>query len=240
MAHERTEATDPGMCAVLTNSSAILVAHDVNLSIFKPVWLLRHKILTEEELGDETLVSPVVVRIPAPRFELLVLPDRVQLRPDLGSPAAQDDLLRVLGGIVSILPHTPFTAIGLNFEYARKCPRSAKFAEWHRPKFAAPYALQMVPGSHPAARFGAYFSFDVMDMRLKADIKPGRVDKPAPSLADQLTPEQEVMQAKFNFHRDLVQPPEVGEILTVLGRWNSAAALAKRIVNEDEDRRTPT
>ena len=99
------------------NASAVVVGHDVNLSIFTPPWLRDQKILSDEELAGDVVITPPMVRIPAPSFELLILPDRVQMRPSDDLDKAQSDILRVLGGIVSTLPHTPFTAIGLNFAY---------------------------------------------------------------------------------------------------------------------------
>ena len=217
------------MCVELVNASAVIVAHDVNLSIFKPLWLVRQSILSEEDVADHSVISPGLVRIPAPRFELLVLPDRVQLRPARDSEQAQSDLLRILGGIVSALPHTPFTAIGLNFDYKITPEGDVAFEAWDRRQFGAPFSLAAIDEEQEDARFGAYFSCNALQMRLNADIKPMRApDKTEAKNAPSATSE-EVIRGKFNFHRDLTQSPAVSEILEVLGRWDAAASFAETL-----------
>lgn len=214
------------MPANLTACSAVLVAHDVNMSIFKPVWLGRQEILTDEELTGEVIVTPALVRIPTDRFELLILPDRIQIRPAPAFNKAQASLLRVLGGIVSKLPHTPFTALGFNFEYMIQPGEGIDFKAWNRQTFAAPFSPRATVETQGDVRFGGYFSMDVLDMRLRADIKPARAASgDAEQGADSPLP-PEAMQAKFNFHRDLESPASVAEILAALGAWDGAASCA--------------
>lgn len=208
------------------NASAVVVAHDVNLSIFRPPWLRDQKILSDEELAGDVVITPLMVRIPAPSFELLILPDRVQMRPSDDSGKAQSDILRVLGGIVSTLPHTPFTAIGLNFDYLMTPDEHTQFQSWNKERFAAPFPVDVVGAALEEARFGAYYSFDTLGMRLKADLRPvRRTEQPKGDiLMSSAGPEE--MLGKFNFHRDLKVRPAVAEILQVLGRWGDASSLA--------------
>jgi len=210
----------------LTNASTVIVGHDVNLSIFKPHWLVRQSILSEEDVADASVISPGLVRIPAPRFELLVLPDRIQLRPARDSEQAQSDLLRVLGGIVGSLPHTPFTAIGLNFDYTITPYGDVEFEAWDKEQFAAPFSLAAIDEQQVDVRFGAFFSCEALHMRLNADIKPVRAPEKTEAEDAESAPSEEVIRGKFNFHHDLAQSPPVSEILEVLGRWDAAASFA--------------
>lgn len=217
------------MSANLTACSAVLVAHDVNMSIFKPVWLGRQEILTEEELTGEVIVTPALVRIPTDRFELLILPDRIQMRPAQKCDKAQASLLRVLGGIVTKLPHTPFTALGLNFEYMIRPSEGVDFGERNEEQFAAAFSRGSTPEAQEDIRFGAYFALDVLGMRLRADFKPVQVESRVDAEGLESPAPCEAMRAKFNFHRDLVAPgselpASAGEILEMLGAWDSAAA----------------
>ncbi len=214
------------MAVKLVNASAVVVGHDVNLSIFRPPWLRDQKILSDEELAGDVLITPPMVRIPAPSFELLILPDRVQVRPSDDPGKAQGDILRVLGGIVSTLPHTPFTAIGLNFDYVMTPDEHTEFQSWNKQSFAAPFSVDVVGTAQEEARFGAYYSFDTLGMRLKADLKPVlKTEQPEGGILKS-SADPEAMVGKFNFHRDLKGRPAVSEILEVLGRWGDAAALA--------------
>jgi len=217
------------MAVELVNASAVAVAHDVNLSIFRLPWFRDQKILSEEELAGNVVITRPMVRIPTPSFELLILPDRVQVRPSDDPGKAQSDILRVLGGIVSTLPHTPFTAIGLNFDYLMTPEEHTEFQSWNKESFAAPFSLDVIDSAQEEARFGAYYSFDTLGMRLKADLKPvQRIEQPdGDILKSPMDPE--VMLGKFNFHRDLKERSGVSEILQVLGRWNDAASLALKM-----------
>jgi len=217
------------MAVELVNASAVVVAHDVNLSIFRLPWLRDQKILSEEEVAGDVVITPPVVRIPARSFELLILPDRVQVRPSGDPGKAQSDILRVLGGIVTTLPHTPFTAIGLNFDYLMTPEEHTEFQSWNKDNFAAPFSLDLIDSAQEKARFGAYYSFDTLGMRLKADLKPTeRTEQPEGGVLKS-SAGPEAMLGKFNFHRDLKEHPGVGEILQVLGRWNDAASLALKM-----------
>lgn len=227
------------MGADLTNASAVLVAHDVNVSIFRPLWLKSQNILSEEELGGELLISPALIRIPTPRFELLILPDRVQFRPVLLSDQAQADALRVLGGIVSALPHTPFSAIGLNFDYTITPANGSQFRDWNQERFAVPLSLAIVGAEREDARFGLYCSFDVLGMRAKITIGPVASLRTTETVGGADAQVSEAMRGSFNFHRDLVRSPSVSEILDALGRWKDVAAYTERLAlnacNDAED-----
>lgn len=216
------------MALELVNASAVVVGHDVNLSIFRPPWFRDQKILSDEELAGDVVITPLMVRIPAPSFELLILPDRVQVqvRPSDDPGKAQSDILRVLGVIVSTLPHTPFTAIGLNFDYIITPDEHTEFQSWNKESFATPFSVDVIGSAQEEARFGAYYSFDTLGMRLKADLKPvRRTEQPEGGIVKS-SASPESMLGKFNFHRDLKERPAVSEILQVLGRWGDAASLA--------------
>ena len=217
------------MPAELSGSSVVLVAHDVNISIFKPLWLERQGILSGDELSGNFVITPPCVRIPTDRFELLVLPDRIQLRPDKESTQVQDDVMRVLGGIVSTLPHTPFTAVGLNFEFRIALDEGSKFAAWNKSCFASQYSVDTVGDHVDNARFGTYFSFDVLGMRLKANLAPVTVSEGAYGDPKPPTGGREAMLGTFNFHRDLTQPVKTADILETLGRWDKAGPLAAQL-----------
>lgn len=142
--------------AALVGASAVLTGNVVNVSIFKEVWLERHDIIRKDEYTSDTLVSPGAVRISTASFELTILLNRIQLRflPP-GYDRAKSDVLRVLGGIAELLPHTPYTGLGLNFHYVLAPPAGGDFWQWNPAVFAAPWALAIDKGDGGSPRFGS-------------------------------------------------------------------------------------
>ena len=204
----------------LADVAVVLTASDVNLSIFKPLWLTNNQILRQHELTDDTVIAPGVVRVPARDFELLILPNRIQLQPRLDKLAsAQEVLLRVLGGIVSLLPHTPYKAMGLNFAYLLARPDEIPFSEWCARQFATPCSSVVTDQNDDEARFGTYFSFEFSGLRLKVTVLPTRAGESISQLLPGLNQGDEVMRAECNYHRDLDSPPDPNLILATIEKW---------------------
>lgn len=220
------------MSAELTNASAVIIAHDVNVSILKLPWLEKHGILTREDLTGEVVVTTGFTRVSGDNFEFLALPDRIQMRVQ-DSDHAQADILRVLGGIVSTLPHTPVTALGMNFDYVVRTEPDGNFAEWNRIRFASPCDLVVARQSGVEARFGTFVSFVVHDMLLKADIKPCKVK----TENDKNNEPQEIegMQVKCNFQADFHESPATPEILKRLAAWDDLERFSADFVTDIEN-----
>ena len=154
-------------------SSTVLVANDVNVSIFKSAWFGRNQVISEDEMLDDVLISPGIVQIPTRNFQVIIVPNRIQFfLPPQRFDVGQQEIDRVLGTIVRLLPHTPYTAIGLNFEYIVTPPSADTFYEWNRKWFSAPLVEKFPEAKDKTSRFGSYFSMDSLEMRLKIDIKP--------------------------------------------------------------------
>ena len=64
------------MNSVLTNSSIVIVAHDVNLSIFKALWLIKADIFRKDQLEGYIIITHGMFQMLAELFELVVLPHR--------------------------------------------------------------------------------------------------------------------------------------------------------------------
>lgn len=217
------------MAVELTNSSVVIAARDVNVSIFTPDWL-RKNILTEAELSGQVILVPMVVRIPTERFELLILPDRIQMQVLPEYAQAQGDLLRVLGGIANILPHTPFSAVGLNYELGITPSSRACFGEWNRNELGSIFARKLADSEGTAsARFGSYVSFESDSAKVRIEIKSTQSEQG----------DQEGMQAKFNFHHELTSSPASQDIRRAVERWEELRDLSLRLArsacSEDQE-----
>ena len=221
------------MNTIFANASVVILANDVNLSIFKPLWLVKTNILREDEFEEGVVISPVAVHIPTPKLQFDVFPNRIQVTLPKLYPEAQTDIDRILGGIVKTLPHTPYRAVGLNFTYMTAPEDDNAFPDWNRRLFSSRFACQAHPADDPGARFGSYFSFDILDTRLKVDIKPVKASAGIEQLSETWHRGQDIIAINLNFHTDLTEAgPTTETILDKLGKWDEALSLARETANK--------
>lgn len=115
-------------------TSSIVAVGDFNPAIFSPDWMEHNGLIGEEdaksvrdvEEGRPMLVSHQATNFETKWFSLQVLANQFALTSkDALSPALKD----LAVGIFQLVPHTPITAIGLNFLAHYKLPNEE---EYHR------------------------------------------------------------------------------------------------------------
>lgn len=218
------------MNTVMENSSVVIIAKDFNLSIFKPMWLVKNGIFREDELTGDIVITPPAVQIPTKNFQFMVLPDRIQLAMPRKYPDAQNDIKRILGGIVMTLPHTPYTAIGFNFHYLVATESEESFGSWERTLFASTFINKLPEAEDHKARFGSYLSFDILGSRLRIDIKPTNAGNNVELLCKTWRLGQELTRIHFNFQTDVVNAPTPSEsVLEKLNKWTEAFTLSQEL-----------
>lgn len=214
---EAAQRSDPSRS--LQMSSGVVLANDVNQSIFRPSWLLKNGIVTEDEVDEEPIFSPGLTRVRTSAFELLVLPDRLQMQFPPECEDASSLLQRVLAGIARLLPHTPFSAVGLNFQHAFVPIDAEHFAEWNRERFACPWAIAHTPKTS-RTRYGCNFAYDSHGARFRVRIA---VHAAPNSGGDQAPVEGTtvpyVVNLHCNLHRALHPEQVASELPRVLGLW---------------------
>jgi len=219
------------MKAILESLSIVIVAKDLNVSIFKPFWLMKNNIFHEQELQGNIVITPPAVQIPTQNFQFMVLPDRLQMLMPRQYPDAEADIARVVGGIVKTLPHTPYTAVGLNFNYFIAPESEDAFGAWNRNLFASPVASRLQLPEDKNARFGSYVSFDVLGMRLKIDIKPIKVAANIESLCKSWHTGQDLILLNFNFHSDVVSSESPADsIIDKLDKWSESLVFSQKLI----------
>lgn len=222
------------MPATLLLRSAVIVGRDVNISILKPPWLLKHGILDEDELSSGDIVfTQLLMQVPTDCFDLLGTPDRLQVRLSSECQDPQAKVVRLIGGIVTTLPHTPFTALGFNFEYWLKPAEEADYPDWNRARFGTSFAVE-ASAEMPNARFGSFCSFDHFDMRVRVQLTPGRAKTEKNTETPKNEPPEEGMITRINFHRNLAQPFQPTEVLETLARWETMASFAADLTKSIE------
>jgi len=215
--------------------TVVVVANDVNISIFKPWWLIKNNIIREEEIIGDVIVSPIAVSIPTAEFGLGVFPNRIQMAFHLHSTNIQENINRVAGQIVGKLPHTPYTGIGLNFNYFIS-PEQKEFCVWDRMHFASEFAKKIVSNQEMKPKYGSYFSFDMLGGRLKVDAKPVIANESITSINPEWARGKDLVGVNFNFHYDInVQEDSVDKIIGVLNLWTEAQRKSEEIINQLTD-----
>jgi hypothetical protein len=207
----------------LAGSNVVVAAHHFNPSVFSQIWLARTGILREEDISPGFLFSDQVTNAESHEFGLLVVPPQLQFVPKVSSEKQAALISEKVGAIVEALPHTPYTAIGLNFFWHAEAESDGVPALTRRLFFVAEKPICEFFNTDDS-RFGAYFSKDVLGCRLKLDIKPITLETPQGKT--------ECLQFAFNFHLDI--PQENGGAIRLirdqLGRWDEARGQSGRIV----------
>jgi hypothetical protein len=207
----------------LVGSNVVVAAHSFNPSVFSQTWLARTGILREEDLSPGFLFSDQVMNAESREFGLLVVPPQLQFTPKV-TPDRQAALVsEKVGAIVETLPHTPYTAIGLNFFWHIEPEDGNVPALTRRLFFVAEKPICEFFNTDDS-RFGAYFSKDVLGCRLKLDVKP--------IMRETAQGKTECLQFGFNFHLDIPQG-NGGAIRVIrdhIARWGEARDQASEIV----------
>ena len=220
------------MSVRMTQSNVVIVASQFNPSIFSQIWLIKSGILSEDDFGKECMFAPMVAQVHSREFNLVVVPDQLQFAPLRHPEKGRELVVSKVGKIVETLPHTPYIAAGLNFNWLID-PEEEGVGNFSRHLFyREDIDILLFPEFDVEdARFGGYLSRDILGCRLKLDIKPVTIEQASKG------EKQELLKFAFNFHRPLSENNKVEQILDHLRRWNEAYELASNIVNGVSDRR---
>ncbi|MHB1034129.1 MAG: hypothetical protein ACYC35_07070 [Pirellulales bacterium] len=213
------------MAVQLATSSVVVAAHHFNPSVTGQHWLLTNGIVLEEELQVGAVFTDVVVQVPTRDFHLLVTPESCQLSfvSQVAMARQQQLITDRLARLVSLLPHTPYTAVGLNFVWHYFPDNETISAACRRLFFSKGKTLHQVFDKGDA-RFGAYLSMDWGGYRLRLDARPVVQTLPDGQAND-------VMQFAFNYHQEVAgRPDAAARIAGAVGHWHAAQAHALSIL----------
>jgi hypothetical protein len=209
------------MSADLVNRSVTIVAQQFNPSVFTQLWLVKHEIIAEEEFESSSLFSQNLVQVTAKKFNLVVFAQQLQLAPLVEQPAEGALVSGTISRIVKLLPHTPYTAIGMNFIW-HMIPTNETAQELSRRLFGRQDALVYRHFAADDALFGAYLSKDFLGWRMNLDVRP---------VGNQGSKEDR-LQFAFNYHVDLTHSEKPADtISTMISAWDQARSAALEVVN---------
>jgi hypothetical protein len=88
--------------------NSVVVANQVNPSIFTPTWRMEQNVIPRDGIAPGAIFAPQLVQLSTDDYQLLVLPDRIQLIPICDEGRQSEVVQLVINGVVHRLPHTPY------------------------------------------------------------------------------------------------------------------------------------
>jgi hypothetical protein len=195
----------------LFQQNIVVTASNFNVLLVNQIWLDEHGVIPRGEMAPGASVfTPPLVQVSTPNFEFLLVEDRLQFTPLCEDALKQDLIVDRLGRFINLLPHTPYTGLGLNFIWHSRSPGpieevSRRLFFWRDSSLARFFDVA-------DAKFGAYYSKNTMGFRLKVSAMPVTLKTPGRQSED-------ILQLGFNYHLDSRQAETIRD---ALGRWNQA------------------
>lgn len=181
-----------------------LIANDINVSIFKPTWFSKLGIIQDDDILDDYSFASNAVRVPTNECELIVLPKRIQWRPAKNLVDYKSNAMSMLGSIVRELPHTPFTAVGANFEHIVKLDTNLE--DWSKERLSSSFTGNVCGEHAVGVRYTAAVQYVESEIVHSYECLHGRVsDSPEKGFLDalQVKPGEEIVQLNSNYHLQL-------------------------------------
>lgn len=204
------------------DANLVLVAKHYNVSILSPFWLHEHGIVHESEFGRNQVFTEEVCQIQTDLFQLVAMPNRLQLTPNIDHVNDGNMISTRITNFVKALPHTPYTALGFNFLFYQLPVDDV-------PKLTRKFFIHETNSLYKQfdtedAHFGAYFSRDYKNLRMKLDVKP------ITAVRDGVR--QSGLQYGYNFNRDIQTDDIVDEVQKTVVLWSECLQIAHEIAEE--------
>ena len=199
----------------LLNSSAVIVAQHFNPSVVGQLWLVKNELVAESDFRPGCVFTDFMVQVQSRQFALMLTMEQCQFSPQTAPEEEQDLAIEKLGKFVRVLPHTPFQAIGVNFQWQLAGPNDAIVGVGRRAFFVEGSPLHQAFDC-ANARFGGYLSKDALGCRLKLHVHPSHQDAPDGG-------REEMLNLAFNYHLDVAKQEDPARLIEqMLGNWNEA------------------
>lgn len=196
-----------------------------NPAIFSQIWMIQHlHVEPNDFINEGSVQSPILFHQSTRQFSLFVAPERVQL--GLATQQEREEALvrRILLAVLGQFPANICHAIGVNFNWMVRWDERPNSETSRRLFFGQGNPLFRFFDTDDAC-FGVYASKDFLGVRLKVDAKPLTMG-----------PSNEITTMgvffNFNFHKDLSGEDRIGQIGSLLARWEEARNEASRIVQQ--------
>lgn len=201
----------------------VILARQFNPSVITQLWLSRQGILDENgTYKPESILTTNLVQITTDEFVLVVTPDQLQFVPVVPVERQEAIIRDKVGKLVRSLPHIPYRAVGLNFNW-HLTPPDGTVSEVTRELFARCQDGIYTHFRDKNSRFGAYLSKDYGHFRLKLDVKPINLETEGQK--------EDRVQFTFNFHYDISACENAEtDVCNRLDQWNDVREEALRTI----------
>lgn len=204
----------------------VLTAQSFNPSIFSETWMDKNGILAADSLEGIRIFSPEIAQFQTKEFRVLVTPPKMQIMFQIHNIHGDFEVQRNIAiRTIELLPHTPYQALGLNFDFFVSFPDEENFNSYNRALLGTGDYQLLKEFSSADAKFGRYFSKNYGEARLKLDIKPV---KGGPQNKD-------LLQFSFNFHHDVAQfdlSERAKKLIEFVRGWSSLREYSERLVKK--------
>lgn len=215
------------MIKAMSATVVLIPGQQVNTAQFSQLWFVENKIVASTDFASAgSIFLPVVTNVVSPKFDLLVMPNRVQLTLK-GSADESNDVLT--GAFRRFLDACgiSFSSIGLNFNSVIAATEGSTAPAARRLFLSNSNPLSKIFRSDESSA-GLYVTKPIDGGRMQIDIKPG-----SESVDGNLTPGlPQVLIAATNYHFDVMSRDQIGGILH---RSSELLDEAKRCVQDLND-----
>lgn len=211
----------------LIESNLVIVANQFDLSTINSIWLLKKKIFSIDEL-QERFPLPIIVEARSADFIFVLDPNRLQfwIMPECNT--ANELLATKIAQLIKELPPQPYVASGFNFTY-HIVSENRDFGELTRSLFCQPDSKLFNDFNTSDARFGGYFSKNIIGTRLRLEIKPIIFQQGNKTIGERL-------QFAFNFNMNISSEDKEQCILDFLQKWDEAKNITYTIMDKINER----
>ena len=176
--------------STLINTNIVVLAKNHNPTIVTKDWLKLRRIVEDKENITKFTHTPVISFVETENFRFIVDPDRLQILITKINEENIKNLPIITEKYINQLPETPYTAIGLNYNYNIELQ-----AEYLKNIFS-PDENKFKKLFSNEYRLGSTIIFNYENFIVKIDLNP-------------LFNEKEKIAANFNFHCDSKEIKEI-------------------------------
>lgn len=211
----------------LIESNLVIAAKQFDFSVLTSIWLVKKNIFSIDEIQEKS-AFPIVAEARSRDFAFILMPDRMQFWITPVCETANELLSTKIAQLITELPPQPYLATGFNFTYHILLD-DGELGDFTRSLFCQPKSALFGAFNSDDARFGGYFSKDILGTRLRLEAKPITLHKNNKII-------EEGLQFAFNFNKNLSSEEGKEGILEFLQKWDEAKEVTSSIMNTIETR----
>ena len=179
----------------LIEQTIVIVADFFNPSAFSQYWFIKEEILKEEDIQKESLFVPGITHVQTDKFNMLVVPDKIQITIKSNNEETHNTIYKLLTLIVQGQQNIPYKALGINFCW-ELIPQDS-ISIYSKNLFYKENMPLYDKFKEDNACFGVYMSQNYKNARMKLDIKPIILN------------DDKCMICNFNFHHDISEANDI-------------------------------